>query len=167
VKPALHRRRAGFYLAALVLLADQGAKFWVLHGSLLASGRLLVVLPVMNFVLVWNPGITFGMLAGDGAKIIIAIGASIVIAGLFVWLWRTEKWLATLAIGAIAGGAIGNVIDRVRYGAVVDFIQIHAGFIYFPYIFNVGDAAICCGVAALMAENILRRSPVAASPGQR
>ncbi|MDR3522221.1 MAG: signal peptidase II, partial [Acidocella sp.] len=72
-----------------------------------------------------------------------------------VWLWNTERLVTTLAIGAIAGGAIGNVLDRLRYGAVVDFIQAHIGA-YSWYVFNVGDAAIVCGVGVLMAESLLR-----------
>ncbi len=161
------RRRAGFYLAALVLLLDQAVKFWVLHGAGLTDGHTLVLLPILNLVLVWNHGITFGMFAGSASKIILAAIATAVIIALFVWLWRSDNWVKTLAIGAIAGGAVGNVLDRLHYGAVVDFLQAHLGSIYFPYIFNVGDSAICCGVAALMLENLLHRAPVAAGTGQR
>jgi signal peptidase II len=161
------RRRAGFYLAAVVLLADQLVKYWVLHGAHLTDGHTLVLLPFLNFVLVWNHGITFGMFAGSGSKILLATIATAVILALFVWLWRADNWVKTLAIGAIAGGAIGNVVDRLHYGAVVDFIQAHLAGIYFPYIFNVGDSAICCGVVALMAESLLNRTPVAAGSGQR
>ena len=133
----------------------------------LPDGHTLVLLPVLNFVLVWNHGITFGMFASSGSKILLATIATVVILALFVWLWRSDNWVKTLAIGAIAGGAIGNVADRLHYGAVVDFIQAHIGGIYFPYVFNVGDSAICCGVAALMVESLLHRSPVAAGSGQR
>jgi lipoprotein signal peptidase len=154
----LMRRIAGFVLAAIVLGADQGSKFYVLHGLRLQNLGIVPLLPVLNFVLVFNRGITFGMLTGFGAagKIGLAAVAIFVIAALVVWLWRTRKWLTTLAIGGIAGGAIGNVADRLRFGAVVDFIQVHVGWLYFPYIFNVGDSAIVCGVAALMAESLLR-----------
>ncbi|HEY1858559.1 signal peptidase II [Acidocella sp.] len=162
----MDRRVAGYLLALIVLAADQGVKYWVLHGLHLQDGHLLVVLPVVNFVLVWNHGITFGMFAGDGAKLLLATVASAVIIALCVWLWRSKNWVSVLAIGAITGGAIGNVADRLRYGAVVDFIQAHIGGVYFPWVFNVGDSAICCGVAVLMLENLLRR-PVAASDGQR
>ena len=164
---AATRRRAGLYLAAFVLLADQLVKYWVLHGAHLLDGHTLVLLPVLNFVLVWNHGITFGMFASSGSKVLLATIATVVILALFVWLWRSDNWVKTLAIGAIAGGAIGNVADRLHYGAVVDFIQAHIGGIYFPYVFNVGDSAICCGVAALMLESLLHRSPVAAGSGQR
>jgi lipoprotein signal peptidase len=162
----MDRRVAGYLLGLVVLIADQGTKYWVLHGLHLQDGHVLALLPVVNFVLVWNHGITFGMFAGDGAKLLLAAIASAVIIALCIWLWRSERWVSALAIGAITGGAIGNVADRLRYGAVVDFIQAHLAGVYFPWIFNIGDSAICCGVAVLMLENLLRR-PVAASGGQR
>ena len=162
----MDRRFAGYLLGLVVLVADQVMKYWVLHGLHLQDGHRLVVLPVMNFVLVWNHGITFGMFAGDGAKLLLAAIASVVIIALCVWLWRSKRWVTVLAVGAITGGAIGNVADRLRYGAVVDFIQAHVAGLYFPWIFNIGDFAICCGVAALMLESLLRRTPVAASDGQ-
>jgi lipoprotein signal peptidase len=162
------RRTAGFVLAALVLAADQGAKSWVLHGSGLGGGRVMTAVPgLLNFVLVWNHGITFGMFSHGGAKPILAFIAAVVVLFLGVWLWRSRNWIATLAIGAIAGGAVGNILDRLRFGAVVDFLQMHAGALYFPWIFNVGDSAICCGVAALMLESVLTKRPVAADSRQR
>jgi signal peptidase II len=152
------RRAAGLALGAVVLAADQGSKYWVLHGLRLQDQGIVTLLPVLNFVLVWNRGITFGMFTNGGAagKIILAVLALVVIAVLAVWLWRTERVVTTLAVGAITGGAIGNVADRLHFGAVVDFIQVHAGWLYFPYIFNVGDSAIVCGVGVLMAESLLR-----------
>lgn len=164
----MRRRAAGFLLAAAVLLADQGSKYWVLHGSGLTGGGFKSALPgLLNLVLVWNHGITFGMFSHGGAKPILALIAAVVVGFLGVWLWRSQSWAATLAIGAVTGGAIGNILDRLRYGAVVDFLQMHAGALYFPWIFNVGDSAICCGVAALMLESALRKSPVAADGRQR
>jgi lipoprotein signal peptidase len=163
----MDRRAAGFLLGAAVLLADQASKYWVLHGAGLTDGHFLVLLPVLNFVLVWNHGVTFGMLdslGGFGWALLAAVAIAVV-AALGVWLWRSEHLVKSLAIGAIMGGAAGNVLDRLRYGAVVDFIQAHIGAYSF-YIFNVGDSAIVCGVAVLMAENLLRQNPVAAKPGR-
>lgn len=161
------KRLVGFLLAAIVLAADQGSKYWVLHGLHLQDGHTLTLLPVLNFVLVWNHGITFGLFASFASRIILATVAAAVVVALFIWLWRSQNWLKTLAIGAIAGGAIGNVADRLHYGAVVDFIQAHLGGVYFPYIFNIGDSAICCGDAALMAESLFHRAPVAPNDAQR
>ena len=167
MKPA-RRRLAGLALGLLVLLADQASKYWVLHGAHLTDGHILTLLPVLNFVLVWNRGITFGLLTSDSAasKLILAGVALVVVAALIVWLWRARGLATTLCIGAIAGGAVGNVADRLRYGAVVDFIQAHLGA-WSWYVFNIGDAAIVCGVIALIAESLLRREPVAAGHGGR
>ncbi len=154
----MKRRVAGYALALAVLAADQGTKYWVLHGLHLQDGHFLVLLPVLNFVLVWNHGVTFGLLNGPGAFnwIVLATIALAVVTVLGGWLWRTDKTFNVLAIGAIMGGAVGNVVDRLRFGAVVDFIQAHLGAYSF-YVFNVGDSAIVCGVIALMAESLLRR----------
>jgi len=154
----MNRRSAGFVLGAGVLLADQASKYWVLHGAGLTDGHFLVLLPVLNFVLVWNHGVTFGLLGGLGGFgwVLLAAVAVAVVAALGVWLWRSEHLVKTLAIGAIMGGAAGNVLDRLRYGAVVDFIQAHIG-VYSFYVFNVADSAIVCGVSVLMLESLLRR----------
>ena len=163
------RRAAGILLGLVILLADQASKYWVLHGSNLTDGHVLNILPILDFVLVWNHGVTFGILNGSGgpAWVFLAAIALAVVAGLFIWLWTTERLVTTLAIGAIAGGAVGNVLDRLRYGAVVDFIEAHIGAYAF-YVFNIGDSAIVCGVAVLMAESIFRgRRAVAAEPRRR
>jgi signal peptidase II len=144
----MNRRLAGIALGIVVLLADQASKFWVLHNITLTSGDIINILPVLDFVLVWNHGVALA-----------------VVTGLTVWLWNTPRLITTLAIGAIAGGAVGNVLDRLRYGAVVDFIQAHIGMYSF-YVFNVGDSAIVCGVGVLMAESILRKTPAEPAPLQ-
>jgi signal peptidase II len=160
------RRIIGFGIAALVLAADQASKYAVLHALHLQDRHLLVVLPELSLVLVWNNGITFGMFAGTASKVFLAAGASAVVLALFAWLWRTQNWLVTIAVGAIAGGAIGNVLDRLRFGAVVDFIHVHAGPLDFPWVFNIGDSAIVCGVIVLMLDSLLHKSPVAANRGE-
>lgn len=154
--------RPGRYVAlglvALVatLAADQASKWWILHVIHLPEVGQIVLLPVLNLTMVWNRGVTFGMLNGLGAAghYILAIVALGVVAALAVWLWRARTPLAAIALGAVAGGAIGNVIDRLRFGAVVDFIHAHIGDLSW-YVFNVGDAAIVCGVIALMIESLL------------
>ena len=160
------RRLAGYALAAAVLAADQGIKFWVLGNTPLQSGAVLTVLPVLNFVMVWNHGITFGLFAGVASKALLAAVALVVVAVLGVWLWRCRNLAESLAIGAIAGGALGNIIDRLHYGAVVDFLQMHAGPVFFPWIFNFGDACIDCGVAVLFLDYLFARPPVAAGRGE-
>lgn len=151
----LARRLAGFGLAALVLAADLWSKHWVLFGLDLPQRGSVRVLPVLNLTLVWNHGVTFGLLNGAHAAGLLVIIAAAAVAALSIWLWRARHLTTTLAVGAIIGGAIGNVISRVQYGAVVDFIQAHVGG-WSWYVFNIADAAIVCGVTALILEGLLR-----------
>ncbi|MBW4022273.1 MAG: signal peptidase II [Proteobacteria bacterium] len=146
----------GLLTAIIVLAADQASKWWILHGLHLEQVGQIVLLPVLNFTMVWNRGVTFGLLTGDstGAHLALAVFALIVVVVLGVWLARTTRLAISIPVGAIAGGALGNVADRLHYGAVVDFIQAHA-FGYSWYVFNVADAAIVCGVAALIIDNLL------------
>src|SRR5580658_10082716 len=152
--------RLGIISALLVLGADQGSKYWVLNVLDLPDLRQVVLLPVLNLTMVWNQGVTFGLLNGLGtwSHFVLAAIALGVVCALALWLRRANNAYAALAIGAIAGGAIGNVIDRLRYGAVVDFIHAHVGQ-WSWYVFNVADAAIVCGVAVLILESQFARRP--------
>ena len=128
--------RLGLILAVLVLAADQASKAWILFVYNLPLRHSVEILPVLDFSMVWNHGVTFGLLNGLGSL------GPILLTG--------------LAVGGIAGGAIGNIIDRLRFGAVVDFLHIHALGLDFPYVFNVADSAICCGVGLLLIESLLQ-----------
>jgi lipoprotein signal peptidase len=110
--------------------------------------------------MVWNRGVTFGMFAGDEAWTQIALGAvALVIAAILLrWMARAETRGIALALGAIIGGAVGNVIDRVRFGAVADFLDAHAWGWHW-YVFNIADAAIVLGVVTLVADALFRPSP--------
>jgi signal peptidase II len=148
----------GLASAMLVLVADQASKWWILNGLDLPAVGPLVVLPVLNLTMVWNRGVTFGLLNGFGpwGHVILAAVALGVVVALAVWLRRAESRLVATAIGMIAGGAIGNVIDRLRYGAVVDFIHAHVASPWGDlswYVFNLADAAIVCGVAVLVIDS--------------
>ncbi len=148
----------GLLAGAVVLVADQASKYWIVNGLHLPALGSVAVLPLLNFTWVENRGITFGLLRGDGASsaIILAAVALAVVVALLVWLRRAERALVAIALGSIAGGAVGNVLDRLRLGYVVDFIHAHA-FGWSWYVFNVADAAIVCGVAALVLESVLPR----------
>ena len=151
--------RAGLAVAATVLIADQASKAWVLRGlDLPALGRVNL-LPVLSLTMVWNRGVTFGLLNGFGAAgtwLLAGVAVCVVVA-LGLWLRRADRIVTAVALGAIAGGAVGNVIDRLRFGAVVDFIHFHVGN-WSWYVFNVADAAIVCGVAALVLDG-MRANP--------
>ncbi len=150
----------GLFWLVLILAADQASKWWVLDGLDLPHQGRVEVLPVLNLTMVWNEGVTFGLLNGLGTngRFVLAGIALAVVLVLILWLRRAESALVGGALGAIAGGAIGNIIDRLRYGAVVDFIQAHIGALSW-YVFNVADAAIVCGVAALVLDGLRPRRP--------
>ena len=150
--------RIGLVLAAVVLAADQASKYWVLNGLDLPALGSVAVLPVLNLTMVWNHGVTFGMGAGlgrIGPWLLTSVAVAVVLM-LGVWMARTDRVRIAAALGAISGGAAGNVIDRLRFGAVVDFIHAHA-FGWSWYVFNVADASIVCGVGVLMLDSLLDR----------
>lgn len=156
--------RLGLPIAAGILVADQASKWWILevarlpevgHIPLLAAGPL-----GLDLTMVWNRGVTFGLLTGDGAwnHIILAVLAAAIAGFLLRWMVRAENRVTAVALGAVVGGAVGNVIDRVRFGAVVDFVDAH-GWGWHWYVFNLADAAIVCGVLALVADALFRPKP--------
>ncbi len=150
--------RLGIVTGLIVLAADQASKWWILQRIDLPRTQQVALLPVLNLTMVWNRGVTFGLLNSSSpwnALILSALALAVVIA-LGFWLHRAESRLTAIALGAIGGGAVGNITDRLRFGAVVDFIDAHIG-VWHWYVFNVADAAIVCGVAALILEGLLRR----------
>lgn len=148
----------GFALAALVIALDQLSKHVILRvAELDERGRILVLDPLFNLTMVWNRGVSFGLFAADSLwQRLILVGFSLGISGfLAVWLTRVERPLQAVAFGLIIGGALGNVVDRLAYGAVADFLDFSG--LYFPYVFNVADAAISIGVAGLLLDMLLDR----------
>jgi lipoprotein signal peptidase len=158
----------GALVAVLVLAADQFSKWWILNVFDLPAKGSVEVLPLLNLTMVWNQGVTFGLFHQDSASgpWLLAGVALVVVCALAYWMLRAETALIAVALGAIAGGAVGNVIDRVRFGAVVDFIHAHAGG-YSWYVFNVADAAIVCGVGALLLDGTLPSRRRLQAPGMR
>lgn len=134
-------------LAVLALAFDQASKAWILQ-VLADPPHHLPVFSLLSFDLVWNHGVTFGLFADtDFSLALIWCGlAACMIAFLLGYLWRADYWLTAAAAGMIIGGAIGNVIDRLRFGAVVDFIHVA----YYPWVFNIADCAVVVGVAILI-----------------
>ncbi len=161
------RMRWGLLAALLVLIADQASKWWVLEVLHLPERGQIPVLPVLNLTMVWNQGVTFGLfhLGGAWGPWLLAGVALAVVAALAVWLRRAENAVVAASLGAIGGGAVGNVIDRLRFGAVVDFLHAHA-FGWSWYVFNVADAAIVCGVGVLILDGLRPRTRLQA-PGFR
>ncbi|MET4043122.1 MULTISPECIES: signal peptidase II [unclassified Bradyrhizobium] len=152
--------RAGILAALVTLVADQASKLWLLNVFDLARRGAVSVTPFFDLVLAWNIGISFGWLQNDGQAAQMALMAVKVLAvvALAIWMARSHTLLATIALGLIIGGAIGNGIDRLAYGAVVDFALFHVeigGNTYNWYVFNLADVAIVAGVAALLYDSFL------------
>ena len=149
--------RLGLAAALVLLAADQAVKWWILEVVRLPEVGRVYVLPFLNLTMVWNRGVTFGLLQGEAwwHPYALAAIASVVAVLLVVWLARAENRLVSLALGLVLGGAVGNVIDRMRFGAVVDFIDVHA-YGWHWYVFNVADSAIVIGVGLLLADALLR-----------
>lgn len=156
--------RLGLPVAGALLVADQVSKWWILEVARLPEVQHIPLLAAgpfgLDLTMVWNRGVTFGLLAGDGPwhHLVLALLAAAIAAFLLRWMARAENRLTAVALGAVVGGAIGNVIDRIRFGAVVDFVDAHAWGWHW-YVFNVADAAIVCGVAALVADALFRPKP--------
>lgn len=146
---------AGLAAFVLVLLADQFSKWWILNTFQLPAKGSVAIMPGLNFTMVWNHAVTFGMLSGMGAKGPLLF-CTVALIAVLVLLWqtmRTSRMAVAIASAAIAGGAVGNVIDRIRFGAVVDFIHVHA-YGWSWYVFNVADSAIDCGVVLWVIDSI-------------
>ena len=149
--------RLGLAVAAALLAVDQATKWWILEVVRLPEVGRVHVLPFLNLTMVWNRGVTFGLLQGEApwhAYALVAIASAVAVL-LLLWLARAENRLVSCGLGLVLGGAVGNVIDRLRFGAVVDFIDVHA-FGWHWYVFNVADSAIVTGVGLLCADALLR-----------
>ena len=147
--------RQGLLIAVAVIVLDQITKWIALTGLNLGENPITVT-SFFNLVLVWNRGVSFGMFNNAGAYgpwILSGIAIAVVL-GLLYWLRQAETWMAVVALGLVIGGALGNVIDRFRFGAVVDFLDFHIAGYHWPA-FNVADTAICVGAGLLLLDGLL------------
>lgn len=153
-------------IATAIFALDRATKIYVVEGLGLPSRlRIEVFDPWFNLTMAWNRGINFGLfdMGEDGRWILIGLALAIV-AGLLVWARRSQGWAAAVGSGLIMGGAIGNVWDRVQWGAVADFVNMSCCGIDNPFAFNVADAAIFLGAVGLIltageTEEPRRRKP--------
>jgi signal peptidase II len=158
-------RGLGLALLALTVVLDQLSKSWIV-GYFDAAGRAApalrvpqqVVTPFFNLVLTWNRGMSFGLFNRDSPwnAAAFSLVAAVIVTALLIWLWRTDGSLVAAGIGMVAGGAVGNVIDRLRIGAVTDFLDFHWGDWHFAT-FNLADSAITVGVGLLLLDALLNR----------
>ena len=152
-------RITGLILAAFIFVSDQIVKYWVLTTLDLRNRGQVEVIGIFNFTYVENHGVSLGMLTADSAMerwLLVAMTGAISI-GVLVWLWREKNRQDVLALGLILGGALGNIVDRARFGYVVDYADLHFGDIRPFLVFNVADAAITIGVVILLMRALLVR----------
>ena len=152
------RLRRGLAIAFGVLVADQLVKFAMLRYLIDGFRPSVEVLPFFNLVVVWNNGISFGMFnTGSASAAYLFAGLALaIVAGLLWWLRNAENATVVLALGLVVGGAIGNVVDRLRFGAVFDFFDFHVWGYHWPA-FNIADAGITLGVACLFYDSFFGR----------
>jgi len=156
--------RFGVIVALIACAIDQAVKLWLLGVFDLANRGIVHITPFLDFVLTWNTGISYGLFPQEsdfGRYVLLALKAAAVLV-LWAWLARAELKLTALALGLIIGGAIGNAIDRVVYGAVADFVLFHIttkSFNFVWYVFNLADVAIVAGVIGLLYEYVLGAAP--------
>ena len=155
-------RILGLATAIAGVIADQAHKAWMLGPYAIDEKGRVAVTPYFDLVMVWNRGISYGLLTQDGdlgrwLLILFGIGGAILFG---VWLWNTRRLLSALSLGLVIGGAISNVIDRLVHGAVADFFLFHAGGFEW-YVFNLADAWIVAGVIGLLLAWTTERREIA------
>ena len=151
--------RLGLAVAIAAAAVDQASKLWVIFGTDLGTRGSITLLPFLDLVLTWNTGISYGLFPQEGPVGQWALLALKAIAAVLLWVWlaRASSRLTAVALGLIIGGAVGNAIDRLAYGAVADFVLLHvttATFNFKWYVFNIADAAIVAGVVGLLYETL-------------
>lgn len=154
--------RIGFAVAGLILVLDQASKAWMLY-DVLDPPRVIPITGFFNLVVVWNRGVSFGLFSAEsawGPFVLSGLALAISVALVF-WLRRVDHRPLAVAIGLVLGGAIGNVVDRVRFKAVFDFLDFHVFGYHWPA-FNVADSAITVGVVLIVIDGLFenRRKPV-------
>ena len=152
--------RAGILAALAALVLDQASKLWLLYVFDLGRRGVVQVTPFFDLWLAWNVGISFGWFQNDSflAQVFLTVVKAAAVVALALWMAWSRTLLATISLGLIIGGAVGNGIDRFLHGAVVDFAHFHldmAGIRYSWYVFNLADVAIVAGVAALLYDSFL------------
>lgn len=149
-------RRLAVIIAVVIFVIDQATKLTFLYLYDLRIHAPLVLAPFAELIVVWNRGISYGLFQqetefGRWMLVVVSIGASI---GLGIWMMRTPARLLAASLALIVGGALGNAVDRIAYGAVFDFVHLHFGSFSW-YVFNVADAAIVAGVVGLLYDSLV------------
>ncbi|MCB1503731.1 MAG: signal peptidase II [Hyphomicrobiaceae bacterium] len=149
--------RIALIMALVTLAADQAHKWWMIEVYDLPSKGRVAVTPFWDWVFALNKGISYSMFSLDSQQGQILLSLFAVAASLAMWIWQVRAgtgWLMAASLGLIIGGAIGNAIDRIRVGGVIDYVSLHA-FGYYWYVFNIADVAIVAGVVGLLYDSII------------
>jgi signal peptidase II len=150
----------GLAVALAAALIDQASKLWILFGLELGVREVITLTPFLDLMLTWNTGISYGLFRQEGPLGQWALLALKAIAAVLLWIWltRASSRLTALSLGLIIGGAVGNAIDRLAYGAVADFVLFHITtetFSFQWYVFNLADVAIVAGVIGLIYDTLM------------
>ena len=150
---------AAYGLAAFVILADQLSKYWILYVYDLPARFSTPIAGPFSLTMVWNRGVSFGLFRADADLVrwILTLFSICVAVALAIWVRKAHRPLLGVGLGLVIGGAIGNAIDRIRFGAVVDF-QDFQRMGFFPWVFNVADSAITIGVVFLLLDSLRKES---------
>jgi len=157
----------GLAAAALALALDQGSKLvflYVFRFIEMGAGAHVQVLPFFNLMMVWNPGVSYGLFPAHGplGTALLAAFSTAAVGALGWWMWGARRRLLAMGLGLVIGGALGNLIDRLIYGKVADFFHFYVRA-YDWYVFNIADCAITVGVVALLYDAVLRPETEAVS----
>lgn len=158
--------RPGLILAVIILILDQMTKYWAIDAMRpvgvweipFYTPQRIEILPFLDIVMAWNRGVSFGIFnnSGDWNAVILSTLSVAICIALLVWMSKAHSRIVALGLGAIVGGALGNVIDRIRFGAVADFIDIHVMGWHWPA-FNLADSAITVGAIVLVLDSLFQR----------
>lgn len=145
----------GLSIALIVLFFDQVSKYFV-YSHLLADVNIISYTSFFNLIKAWNTGVSFSMFNDYGSlgAIVLSLCSLIIVGFLFFWLVKEKNKILQTSLGFIIGGAIGNVIDRIRFGAVFDFLDVYYGTYHWPA-FNVADSFICIGASIIIIHSML------------
>ena len=155
----MQNKTLGLVTAALIFALDQLVKYIVTVPLDLQNVGQIALLPIFNLTWVENYGVSLGLLTADSATgrwLLTALTGAIAL-GVAVWLWREKNRQDVLGLGLVLGGALGNILDRVRFGHVVDYADLHFGEVRPFLVFNIADAAITIGVLILLFRALLTR----------
>ncbi len=158
----LRRLSLGLVLALVVIAIDQWSKFGIQQAFHWPDGvdeNRLYVLPVLDFVLTWNRGVSYslGATLGSSGPLVFIVLSSVIVVALVAWMMKSRGNWVLFALGMVVGGALSNLVDRIRFGAVEDFLYLHIGSFACFGVFNLADSAISVGAVVLVFESLFTK----------